>query len=52
MVPVKVEYHSKKGYQIVHRCERCGAESRNIAALEDDHQPDSLDALLHLMKNG
>ncbi|WDL97084.1 RNHCP domain-containing protein [Alicyclobacillus sp. ALC3] len=49
MVPVAVFYHSKKGYQIVHRCLVCGAERRNVAALEDRTAPDSLDALLAIM---
>jgi DNA-directed RNA polymerase subunit RPC12/RpoP len=52
MEPVRVEYHSKKGYQIIHRCTRCGTEARNIAALDDPVQPDSLEAILKLMRNG
>ncbi|WP_419670112.1 RNHCP domain-containing protein [Alicyclobacillus macrosporangiidus] len=52
MAPVRVTYHSKKGYQIVHRCERCGHESVNIAALDDPVQPDSLDALMAVMRRG
>ncbi|WP_026974843.1 RNHCP domain-containing protein [Alicyclobacillus contaminans] len=52
MEPVRVEYHSKKGYQIVHRCLRCGHESRNVAALDDELQPDNLEMLLQLMRNG
>ncbi|MHB9005025.1 MAG: RNHCP domain-containing protein [Coriobacteriia bacterium] len=50
MIPVDVLYHPQKGYQIVHRCTRCGHESRNVAALEDDIQPDSLDVILELMR--
>lgn len=50
MVPVGVLYHPQKGYQIIHRCERCGHESRNIAALEDPIQADALDTILELMK--
>jgi hypothetical protein len=52
MEPVRVEYNSKKGYQIVHRCMRCGTEARNIAALDDPVQPDSLEAILQLMRRG
>jgi hypothetical protein len=52
MRPIAVEYNSRKGYQIVHRCERCGAERRNIALLDDPYHPDSLDALLNLMRKG
>lgn len=52
MKPVEVLYHPKKGYQIVHRCTRCGHESRNVACLEDRIQPDSLEALLTIMSTG
>jgi hypothetical protein len=52
MRPVAVEYNSRKGYQIVHRCERCGTERRNIALLDDTVLPDSLEALLALMQQG
>lgn len=51
MVPVAVHYHSKKGYQIVHECQRCGTRTRNIAALGDELQPDSLDELLRIMSH-
>ena len=47
MRPVGMRYHSKKGYQILHRCERCGAERWNKAA-GDTVQPDSLEVLLTL----
>lgn len=50
LVPVGVIYNPQKGYQIIHQCDRCGHESRNLAALEDPIQPDSLDAVLELMK--
>jgi hypothetical protein len=50
MAPVDVMYRSNKGYQIVHRCLRCGHESRNVAALDDRDQPDSLEALLAIMR--
>jgi predicted RNA-binding Zn-ribbon protein involved in translation (DUF1610 family) len=46
MVPVGVEQHAKKGYMIVHRCEKCGFTGRNKAALDDDAQPDSFTVLL------
>lgn len=49
MIPIAVEYHSKKGYQIVHRCERCGVIRKNVAALNDPLQPDELDTLLRIM---
>lgn len=50
LVPVGVIYNPQKGYQIIHRCERCGHESKNVAALEDPIQPDSLEAILELMR--
>jgi RNHCP domain len=39
MRPVAVRHHSAKGYQLVHRCERCGATSVNRVAV-DTEQPD------------
>jgi DNA-directed RNA polymerase subunit RPC12/RpoP len=38
---------SKKGWQIVHRCEQCGALRRNRIA-EHDPDPDDIDALIAL----
>ncbi|MCL6453244.1 MAG: RNHCP domain-containing protein [Alicyclobacillus sp.] len=52
MAPVRVEYNPRKGYQIVHRCQVCGHEQRNIAALDDPVQPDSMEAVLELMRQG
>ncbi len=46
--PVAVHHHAKKGWIIVHRCERCGAERRNKAALDDPRQPDDYDVIIHL----
>jgi len=40
---------SKKGWQIVFRCERCGARHRNRVATDTD-APDSIDALARLAK--
>jgi len=34
--PVKVEISSKKGYVIIHRCKRCGALRKNVAAQDDN----------------
>ena len=39
MRAVAVRHHSAKGYQLVHRCERCGATSVNRVALHTE-QPD------------
>jgi hypothetical protein len=41
---------SRKGFQILHRCTRCGKRQPNIAALETDQ--DDFEALLELMKQG
>ena len=47
--PVAAESSGKKGWVIVHRCQRCGAERRNKAALDDPLQPDDYDALMRLV---
>lgn len=39
MRPIGLRHHSKKGHQIVHRCERCGGRSVNRVAVDTD-QPD------------
>lgn len=44
MKPVGVVQHSKKGWQIVHRCQACGAQKVNRAA------PDDMDAIIAKMK--
>ncbi len=46
--PVAVEHSGKKGWTIVHRCQRCGEERRNRAALDDPAMPDDYDALVRL----
>ncbi len=50
MQPVGVITHTKKGYQVIHRCSRCGAEARNVLDFDDPLAPDSFDAVLRLMK--
>lgn len=50
MEPVRVEYNPKKGYQVIHRCRRCGVEARNVLRLDDDVQPDSLETALEIMQ--
>ncbi|WP_073154114.1 RNHCP domain-containing protein [Seinonella peptonophila] len=42
MKPIDWVYQSKKGYQIVFECTRCGKQIRNRAALDDPRQPDDL----------
>jgi DNA-directed RNA polymerase subunit RPC12/RpoP len=36
MKPVAIDSTGKKGWMIVHTCEKCGKEIRNIAAPDDD----------------
>ncbi|MDI3257306.1 MAG: RNHCP domain-containing protein [Kyrpidia sp.] len=50
MEPVAVEYDGKKGYMVVHRCRRCGKETRNKLFFEARIQPDSLETALDLMR--
>jgi hypothetical protein len=52
LVPVGVEQSGKKGWVIVHRCDRCGAVRRNKAALDDPAYPDDLEALAALSARG
>ena len=46
--PIRVEPDPKKGYVIIHRCDKCGALSRNRAANEAKVQPDDIDLLIRL----
>ena len=48
MRPVGIEYSRKKGYQLIHRCERCGVRSRNKIA-RDTIQPDDTVEIIKLM---
>jgi len=43
--PIGIRYNGKKGWQIVHRCQTCGAEKANRVA------PDDVDALINMMKS-
>jgi DNA-directed RNA polymerase subunit RPC12/RpoP len=38
--PASVDYNSKKGWVILHRCQRCGEVRRNKAALDDSVSDD------------
>ena len=46
--PIKTEPDSKRGYIINHKCERCGAISRNKAAHEAKVQPDNMELIIKL----
>lgn len=49
MKPMGVKYSSKKGYQIIHKCKKCGKQSINKIA-ENDDQSDDLDEIIKIMK--
>ena len=44
MKPVGIKNHSKKGWQIVHRCLKCAVEKVNRAA------PDDMEAIINMAK--
>ena len=46
--PIKVETDPKKGFIIVHKCEKCGEIRRNRAATDAKIQPDDIDLIIKL----
>lgn len=36
MEPYDIDYKSKKGYQLIHRCVKCKKEIKNLLAEDDD----------------
>jgi len=46
MRPISIEPHSKKGQQILHKCEECGFVRKNMTAGDDN-----LDEILRIMRN-
>lgn len=36
MEPYDIDYKSKKGYQLIHRCMKCGKKMKNLLAEDDD----------------
>ena len=48
MEPVALEGSDGSGWYIVHRCQTCGAQSRNGTAEDDPRQPDSWDRMVEL----
>jgi len=48
MEPISVQPDAKKGFIIVHRCQRCGELHRNRAAHEAEVQPDNKKLLIAL----
>jgi RNHCP domain len=49
MRPIKVA-RSKKGWQIIHRCDHCGVERPNKVA-ESTTAPDDIEAIVALMRS-
>lgn len=49
MEPIGITYNSNKGFQIIHRCRKCGFERNNVIN-EDTKQPDSIKAITDLMR--
>lgn len=47
MEPVNIKFRSGKGYQIIHRCLKCGMRSVNRIA-ENTVQPDNMDLITRL----
>ena len=47
MIPFSLIYNARKGWQIVHKCKKCGDTKVNKIA-EDCSQPDNLDFLIKL----
>jgi DNA-directed RNA polymerase subunit RPC12/RpoP len=50
LVPVGIEQNKKKGYMVIHRCQKCGHVGRNKLALDDPRQPDSFETVLEIMR--
>ena len=46
--PIRTEPDPKKGFVVIHRCEKCGEIRRNRAAHEAKVQPDDLKKLIKL----
>lgn len=51
MKPIAYEYHSKKGYMIVHKCCECGKTIKNKTAFDDPLQSDDYDEFLKLIQS-
>ena len=51
MRPIRVEPDPRKGFVIVHQCEKCGEIKRNRACSEANIQPDNLELLILLTVN-
>lgn len=47
MAACRLKYNGKKGWQIIHRCQKCGVEKANKIA-EEGSQPDDWEKLIKL----
>ena len=50
--PIKAEPDAKRGFIIIHRCDKCGAVVRNKSAHEAKNQPDDTDLIIKLTAGG
>jgi DNA-directed RNA polymerase subunit RPC12/RpoP len=50
MTASQLKYNSKKGWQIIHKCQKCGIEKANKIA-ESDSQGDDWEKLIKLSQN-
>ena len=48
MRPIRSEPDAKRGFVIIHKCEKCGEIRRNRAALNAKEQPDNRSLLVRL----
>ncbi|MCI1593379.1 MULTISPECIES: RNHCP domain-containing protein [Heyndrickxia] len=46
MAPVGLDYSNKKGYQIIHKCIKCGKVGKNKVAINTEQE----DQLIHFLK--
>ncbi len=46
--PIRTEPDAKKGYVIIHKCQKCGEIRRCRAAHEAKVQPDDIDLIIKL----
>ena len=46
--PIRALPDPKRGFIIIHRCDRCGEQSRNKTAHEAKIQPDNMDLIIKL----
>lgn len=51
MVAISLKYHSKKGHQFIHKCQKCHAIHINKIA-ENCVQPDDMDKIISFIHTG